>query len=112
MAAKLSVDNSVLIMTTITILGGGSWGTALAMHLARQGHKIQIWEFMQEQARKMQEERVCPLLPGVILPASITVTSSMQPALSGADMVLIVVPSDKVAATLQSAKPYFSFVPH
>ena len=40
----------------IAILGGGSWGTALAVHLAGNGHEIKVWEFIEEQAKEMQEE--------------------------------------------------------
>ena len=38
----------------ISILGGGSWGTALAAQLAKNKHQVKIWEFFEEQARKME----------------------------------------------------------
>ena len=90
----------------ITILGGGSWGTALAVHLAGQGHLVNIWEFFEEQAREMQELRRCKLLPDVVLSSSITVYSQMVPALKGAELVLLVVPSDKVETTIRAAASF------
>jgi glycerol-3-phosphate dehydrogenase (NAD(P)+) len=93
---------------TITILGGGSWGTALAVHLARKGDQIRIWEFFEEQAKEMQNNRVCPLLPGTKLPNNITVTSEMGESLANTELVLLVVPSDKVESTINTAKEYIT----
>ena len=88
----------------IAILGGGSWGTALAVHLARKNNQINIWEFFSEQAKKMQEERICPLLPDVPLPNNIFVSSKMEDVLSESELVLLVVPSDKIEVTINQAK--------
>ena len=73
----------------IAILGGGSWGTALAVHLASKQHDIKIWEFFEEQARQMQDERVCKLLSNLKLPDNIFVTSNLKEALTDFEMVLI-----------------------
>jgi glycerol-3-phosphate dehydrogenase (NAD(P)+) len=90
----------------ITILGGGSWGTALAVHLASKQHNVQVWEFFEEQAREMQDKRVCKLLPETKLPENILVTSDMKEALNDSEIILIVVPSDKVESTIENAKPF------
>lgn len=87
----------------ISILGGGSWGSALAIHLARNGHQVKVWEFVVEQAQKMQEERICPLLPQEKLSENIFISSKVEEVLPGSEVVFIVVPSDKVEATLTSA---------
>ncbi|MBI5133581.1 MAG: NAD(P)-dependent glycerol-3-phosphate dehydrogenase [Thaumarchaeota archaeon] len=89
----------------VSILGGGSWGTALAVHLARKGFQINVWEFFDEQAREMQEQRICKLLPGVRLLENIFVSSRMSDVLKSVDVVLLVVPSDKVVATIRNAAP-------
>ena len=86
----------------IAILGGGSWGTALAVHLAKQDQDIYVWEYFAEQAREMQEERVCKLLPGIKLPEKIFVSAEMDKVLQGSELVLMVVPSDKFETTLNS----------
>ena len=80
----------------IAVLGGGSWGTALAMHLARKEHTVRVWEFFAEQAREMQEKRVCKLLPEVKLPENISVSSEMKEVVPGTELVLLVVPSNNV----------------
>lgn len=95
----------------ITILGGGSWGTALGVHLARNGHSINIWEFFDEQAQEMQVQRKCKLLPEVMLLSSINVYSDMVVALKGVELVLLVVPSDKVESTIRVAAPLLSDQP-
>ena len=92
----------------ISILGGGSWGTALAVHLASKHHDIKVWEFFEEQAREMQNKRICKFLPGMRLSDNITVTSDMKEALIDSEMILIVVPSDKVETTIENAKPFIS----
>lgn len=94
----------------ITLLGGGSWGSALAAHLGKR-HSVKIWEFVAAQAREMQETRCCPLLPEVILPAKVFVTSDLKEALTNAELVLLVVPSQHVEATMLKAKPFLNSVP-
>jgi glycerol-3-phosphate dehydrogenase (NAD(P)+) len=95
----------------ISVLGGGSWGTALSVHLARKGFQVRIWEFFEEQAKEMQEKRVCKLLPGALLPDDIYVSSDMGEVLQDSELVLIVVPSDKVEETIGNAKKYLSKQP-
>ncbi len=95
----------------IAILGGGSWGTALAVHLAKKKHQIKLWEFFEQQAQQMQEKRECPLLPGVQLSDNITISSDLAFTLGGAELVLVVVPSDKVESTLEKANAYLKVQP-
>lgn len=95
----------------ISLLGGGSWGTALAMHLAKKNHQVKVWEFFAEQAREMQEQRVCKLLPGVKLPDQVWVCSDMAPVLQGSEAVLVVVPSDKVEDTIIQAASFLQQQP-
>ncbi|MBU0470691.1 MAG: NAD(P)-dependent glycerol-3-phosphate dehydrogenase [Nanoarchaeota archaeon] len=88
----------------IAILGGGSWGTALAVHLAGKDHSVKVWEFFEEQARKMQDERICPLLAEVNLSENILISSNIAEVVPGTDLVFLVVPSDKVEVTIESAR--------
>ena len=87
----------------IAILGGGSWGTALAVHLVKKGHSVKVWEFFEEQAKEMQEKRVCRLLPGAKLPEGIFVSHRMENVLTDSEMVLVMVPSDKVEEVIEKA---------
>lgn len=95
----------------ITILGGGSWGTALAVHLAGNKHTIKTWEFVPEQARKMQQERICPLLPEARLPDNIFVSSVMSEVFPETELVLVAVPSHTAEATLEQAKQFIGTQP-
>lgn len=55
-------------MKTIAIIGSGSWGVALAIHLANLGNQVKIWSFMQEEADLINQERKCKFLPKVTIP--------------------------------------------
>ncbi len=95
----------------IAILGGGSWGSALAITLAKNNHEVRIWEFFQEQAEEMQQKRVCKLLPDASLPENIFISHKIEEVLLDSELVLLVVPSDKVEATVVKAKHLFSHQP-
>ena len=58
-------------MKNIGIIGSGSWGIALAVHLAKIGHKIRVWSFMQEEADLINNERKCKFLPNVTIPEGV-----------------------------------------
>ncbi len=87
----------------IAVLGGGSWGTALAVHLAKKNYNVKIWEFVSEQAREMQEERICRLLPGTKLAENIFVSDVLEKVISDCDLLLVAVPSDHVEKTIEQA---------
>ena len=55
----------------IAIIGSGSWGVALAVHLANVGNNVKIWSFMEEERDLINNERKCKFLPGVELPENI-----------------------------------------
>ena len=52
-------------MKNIAIIGSGSWGVALAIHLAKNGHKIKIWSYEKEEADLINNQRKCKFLPNV-----------------------------------------------
>ncbi|MBK1645007.1 glycerol-3-phosphate dehydrogenase [Thiocapsa imhoffii] len=79
---------------TIAVLGAGSWGTALAILLCRNGHRVRLWGHEREQVEALVRDRENRLfLPGVPLPAELVPTPSLAHALEGASDCLIVVPS-------------------
>ena len=78
----------------ILVLGAGSWGTALALCLARNNVPTRLWSYDPEQAASMQATREnATYLPGIPLLDNIEVLSDLEQALDGIEDVMIVVPS-------------------
>jgi len=76
------------------IIGGGSWGTALAIHCASVGMSVNLWVYEEDLARRMAETRENDVyLPNATLPGAIRVSHSIEDCLTGAQMVISVVPS-------------------
>jgi glycerol-3-phosphate dehydrogenase (NAD(P)+) len=86
----------------VTVVGAGSWGTALALHAHRCGHGVTLWARRRELAGEISETRENPIyLPGHVLPADLRVTSDADAALADAECVISVVPSRYLRATWQ-----------
>jgi glycerol-3-phosphate dehydrogenase (NAD(P)+) len=78
----------------LAVLGAGSWGTALAVLLARHGAAIRLWGHLAAEVERLRADRENrQFLPGVALPAGVEPTTDLAAAVAGADEVLIVVPS-------------------
>lgn len=78
----------------VAVLGAGSWGTALAVHLCRNGHRVRLWGHDPEQARDLRRDGENKrYLPGIPLASGILPTSELDGALDGATDCLVVVPS-------------------
>jgi len=95
-------------MSNIAIMGGGAWGTALALSLAqRGGHDLTLWTHSPDLARTICDAHEnTPFLPGFRIPATITVTSDAADALSTAEIILSVMPSHHVRASYTHFAPY------
>ncbi len=94
-------------MKTIAIIGSGSWGVALSMHLASLGHNVRIWSFDEEEARLINEERKCKFLPKIVIPSNIVCKTNFKEVIEGADFILHVTPSK---FTRNIVKQYKEFV--
>lgn len=93
-------------MKNLAIIGGGSWGTALALVLAPRFPKLHLWVYEADLAERMRETRINDVyLPGFPLPGNIEVTSDLAQALNGAETVLSVVPSHLVKGLYQQMAP-------
>ena len=93
--------------TRMGIVGGGSWGTALAVHCARVGMDVSQWVYEEDLARWMAESRENDIyLPGTPLPDNIRVTSSFETCLTGTQMVMSVVPSHVSREVWREAHSY------
>ena len=90
----------------IVVLGSGAWGTALALSLSRNGRPVTIWAHSPEAAKEIVDagENV-QFLPGFSLPPAITVTGD-QAAVAPADIIVSVVPSEFLRATLARLGPH------
>ena len=95
-------------MKNIAIIGSGSWGVALAVHLAKMGHKIKIWSFQKEEADLINNERRCKFLPEVKLPENIECSTSYQEVLKDAELVLQVTPSKFTRNIVKEYKQYIN----
>lgn len=93
-------------MKDIAVLGAGSWGTALAIHLARVGHGVRLWAREPELVTEMREARENRVfLPGYSLPDSIVPCGSFEEVLHGVGLVLVVTPSHGTRAVMRAVSP-------
>jgi len=91
---------------TFAVLGSGSWGTALAVHLARTGHSTCLWGIETGELEAMARERTNQrYLPGVRLPEGLEIEHDLAQAVVRADQLLIVVPSHAFREVLQRIRP-------
>ena len=91
----------------ISIIGAGSWGTALAIHLASNFRQISLWVYEKELCDTITRTRDNAwFLPGHPLPKNIHPTSSLQSAVQGQSLILLVVPTHVIRQTLSQIKPF------
>ena len=89
-------------MSTVAVVGSGSWGTTFAKILADAGNDVTLWARRQELAREINEtHRNSDYLPGINLPASLSATSALSDALEGAEQIYLAVPSQTLRANLE-----------
>ena len=94
-------------MRTVAVLGAGSWGTALAVHLGRIGHQVRLWARDQATADAISARRANAVyLPDVTLPASVEVTDSLQSALQDTEVVVSAIPTQGVRHVMRKARPH------
>ncbi len=93
-------------MKNISIIGSGSWGSALGIHLAHLGNNVKIWSYSQEEADLINNEKKCKFLPLATIPDGVVCTTDFKTAIEGTEMLLIVTPSKFVRETIQKFKQY------
>lgn len=85
----------------IAVVGGGGWGTTLAVLLDGRGHDVRLWAYEADLVLRMRERRVNDTyLPGVSLPDGLTITNALPEAADGAEALLVVTPSHALRATV------------
>jgi glycerol-3-phosphate dehydrogenase (NAD(P)+) len=94
-------------MRTIAVLGAGSWGTAIAVHLGRLGHDVRLWARDARLTAEIRDRRANAVyLPDVTLPERISVTSAIQEALADIDIIVCAVPSHGLRTVMRAASPH------
>jgi glycerol-3-phosphate dehydrogenase (NAD(P)+) len=97
------------VTRTVTILGAGSWGTALAVHLGRLGHDVRLWARDQALVADMSSRRANAVyLPDVHVPDTVTVTHALADALRDAELVVSAIPSHGCRSVIRAAAPFLA----
>ena len=89
---------------TVTVVGSGGWGTALAVSLCRKGHDVTLWSHNPVKAAQMQQSRENSMLPGVTLPPELRISGDTQ-CVRSSDMVVFASPSFALRQVCKSVAP-------
>ncbi|MCR5641636.1 MAG: NAD(P)-dependent glycerol-3-phosphate dehydrogenase [Lachnospiraceae bacterium] len=86
-------------MAEVSVIGAGSWGSALASVLCKNGHNTVLWSHRQSQVDQLNETRENDKLPGVKLPQELVFTASLEEAVTNKDLIVLAVPSTAARET-------------
>lgn len=96
-------------MKNLAIIGGGSWGTALAIVLAPRFSRVTLWVYESDLAARMVSGRINDIyLPGCPIPTTVDITADLASALDGAEIVLSVMPSHLARGLYQRMLPWLN----
>lgn len=98
-------------MKRICIIGSGSWGCALAIHLGNLGHEVRIWSFSEDEKNEINNDKTCRFLKGSVIPESVTCTNDFKEAIEGTDLILHITPSKFTRDTVKKYKEYVTNQP-
>lgn len=91
----------------ISVLGAGSWGIALTVLLAHNGHKVSVWSIDENEIKMLKEHREhVTKLPGIKIDESVTFTTDAEESVKGAEIIVMAVPSPFVRNTAKKIAPY------
>lgn len=94
-------------MSKVSVIGAGSWGTALAILLEKNGHHVTLWSHREEEAKELAKIREHKSkLPGVQIPEGIEITGDLENALTEKEVIVFAVPSVAVRSTARKVAPY------
>lgn len=87
-------------MAEVSVIGAGSWGTALAILLSKNGHHVTVWSLLEDEVKMLSEEREHKdKLPGVKIPDNILFTTDLKLAVTDKKMIVLAVPSPFIRST-------------
>ena len=93
-------------MAKIGVIGAGSWGTALAVLLANNGHEVTMWSKLPAEIDMLKNDRQLASLEGVILPDSVVVEADLQKAMDNKDVLVLAVASAYIRSTANLMKEF------
>ena len=94
-------------MANVGVIGAGSWGTALSVLLADNGHHVTIWSIDEKEVEMLDKKREhLTKLPGVKLSDGMTITGDLESAVKGKDFLVFAVPSPFTRATAKKMSAY------
>ncbi len=93
----------------VSVLGAGSWGTTLAVHLCNNGHDVTLWEINNNQVIKLKNDRENKLfLPGIMLPEGLNVINDISLTVADSELMVFAVPSHFMRETAIKINQYWS----
>ena len=93
-------------MKNIAIIGTGSWGTAIAVHLAKLGNNIKMWSYEQEEIDLINNKKTCKFLPGIELPDNIKASNNFKDVIEDTEYIFHVTPSKVTRNVIKQYKEY------
>lgn len=94
-------------MAKVSVLGAGSWGTALSLLLCKNGHEVTLWSALEDEVRMLCEKREYESkLPGVRLPEDMKITADLEDSLQDPDVAVLAVPSPFTRSTAHRMAPF------
>lgn len=98
-------------MKKIAIIGSGSWGVALGVHLAKLGNSVQMWAHSEEEKNLINNEKKCKYLKEVRIPENISCSTSYEETINGTDFIIHVTPSKYTREIVEQYKKYVTNQP-
>lgn len=95
-------------MAKVAVLGGGSWGIALAVLLHKNGHEITVWSALEKEIEMLSSEHEHKMLPGVKMADDMIFTTDEKEAVTGKDMLVMAVASSYTRATARRFKEFIA----